>query len=316
MSCDYPLRAWRSADPEHWSKGKHRLVFRKDQGFPNTEMLIPCGQCAGCRLDRARAWAIRCLHEASLHNKNCFITLTYNDENYPENGSLQKDHIVKFLKKLRKKISPTLIRFFQCGEYGEVCKNCGKSQVYCRCGEWLPSLGRPHHHCLIFGFDFPDKLLHRTGANPLYTSQTLSKLWTYGFHSIGELTFDSACYTARYILKKVTGDPSKDHYGDRLPEFITMSRNPGLGKGWLDLYHSDVYNHDRCVVSSSFIARPPKYYDAKYSALHSAHFSDIKNRRKIKAIEANANISDEDKEVRAEIRRIKMNKLPRSYEDG
>lgn len=315
MSCDFPLRAWRSADPDDWSKGKHKLVFRKDLGFPNTEMLIACGQCAGCRLDRARSWAIRCLHEASLHSSNCFLTLTYDNDHYPTDGSLQKDDIQLFLKRFRKKIAPTQIRFFQCGEYGEVCKKCGKSQVYCRCGEWSPSLGRPHHHILVFGYDFPDKLLHRSGSNPLYTSAILGKLWTYGYHSIGNITFDSACYTARYILKKITGDKAQDHYNGKLPEFITMSRRPGLGKGWLDIYYADIYNHDKCVVSDSFVARPPKYYDAQYSANHADHFSAIKNSRKIKAIEQNLQLTDEDKEARREIRRIKMSKLSRSYED-
>lgn len=315
MSCDYPLRAWRSADPADFKSGKWKIVFRKDLGFPNTEMTIACGQCAGCRLDRARAWAIRCMHESQLHRSNCFLTLTYNDDNLPEGNTLNPEDMVLFLKRLRKKISPTKIRYFQCGEYGETCKNCGKSEIYCRCGNWLPGLGRPHHHMLLFGYDFSDKLLHRTGANPLYSSATLDKLWGKGFCSIGALTFDSACYTARYILKKITGDSAEDHYGGRKPEYITMSRNPGLGKGWLDLFESDIYNHDKCVVSSDFIARPPKYYDTIYQSLHPDSFRDIKDRRKTKAILVNQSTTDEDRENRRLVRAAKTKKLTRAYED-
>jgi hypothetical protein len=49
---------------------------------------IPCGRCIGCRLEYSRQWAMRCHHEASLHTFNSFITLTYDPENLPQDGSL------------------------------------------------------------------------------------------------------------------------------------------------------------------------------------------------------------------------------------
>ena len=63
---------------------------------------IPCGQSIGCRLERCRQWAVRCMHEASLYSSNCFLTLTYRPEDLPECASLVPDDLTKFIKRLRK----------------------------------------------------------------------------------------------------------------------------------------------------------------------------------------------------------------------
>ena len=300
MSCDFPLTAWRSKDVDSWRNGKAPMVFREDLGYPNTKMDLPCGQCAGCRLDRARSWAIRCIHEASLHRENCFLTLTYDNEHLPENQSLRPDDIVLFLKRLRKLLSPKKIRFLQCGEYGD-------------------EGARPHHHMLLFGHDFPDKLLLRHGDNPLYASQTLTTLWGQGFCSIGALTFDSACYTARYILKKITGDKAGEHYNGRVPEYITMSRRPGIAADWFNRFAiGDIYAHDKCVVRAGFLARPPKYYDRLYEAVDPNHYALIKRQRAKKAAETAAQYqgleADDRRAVLKQIREIKYAKIQRKYE--
>lgn len=316
VSCDHPLTAWKSADPDDWKNGKVKMVFRKDLGFPNTEMQLPCGQCAGCRLDRARGWAIRCVHEASMHAQNCFLTLTYRDSELPLGATLQPKDMQDFLKRLRKHLEPVKVRFFQCGEYGETCKNCGKSEMFCSCGHWSPGLGRPHHHCLLFGYTFPDMLLIRsTGENKLYNSATLDRLWGHGFCSIGDLTFDSACYVSRYVLKKITGDPAEAHYGDRKPEYVTMSRRPGIGREWYSKFASDLYNHDRCVVRDGFLARPPKYYDKLFELDEPHVFRDLKAARKERAIAQASEHTDDRRATKAEIRRLKQQKIPRTYEE-
>ena len=70
MPCYNPLLAYRE-------NGK--IIFNKP--FPFAKGFnLPCGQCIGCKLSYARQWAIRCLHEAQMHESNCFITLTFNDE--------------------------------------------------------------------------------------------------------------------------------------------------------------------------------------------------------------------------------------------
>lgn len=79
MLCYSPLVAWRG---ERLPSGKRSVVFKKSdavQSLSAFEIKLPCGQCIGCRLERSRQWAMRCVHEASLYEKNCFITLTYDD---------------------------------------------------------------------------------------------------------------------------------------------------------------------------------------------------------------------------------------------
>ena len=116
MACYTPLKGYRST--ELTKNGKRKIVFNRNHGFADLPVTVPCGQCIGCRLERSRQWAIRCTHEASLWEKNCFITLTYNDENLPKDGSLDVTHFQKFMKRLRKKHGAG-IRFYHCGEYGD-----------------------------------------------------------------------------------------------------------------------------------------------------------------------------------------------------
>ena len=128
MACFKPLKGYRSPS------GK--ITFdRKNSTGQLAE--APCGQCLGCRLDYAQEWAIRCMHEAEMQDNNSFITLTYDDQNLPRHGSLDKTHFQKFMKRMREHLSPLKIRFYHCGEYGE-------------------KYTRPHYHSLIFGYDFPD----------------------------------------------------------------------------------------------------------------------------------------------------------------
>jgi len=103
-------------------------------------------------------------------------------------------------------------------------------------------------------------------GNKVYTSGILSQLWPQGFSVIGDVTFESAAYVARYVMKKVTGPKAKDFYGVRLPEYTTMSRGSkklgtgGIGKGWYDKFKDEVYPLDRVVVRGHN-TRPPRFYD-------------------------------------------------------
>lgn len=204
-------------------------------------MTVPCGQCIGCRLERSRQWALRCVHEASLHEHNCFITLTYNDEHLPFNRTLVKSDFQLFMKRLRKSLGFP-IRFFHCGEYGETTH-------------------RPHYHAIIFGWEPDDKVLFNVvNGVRVFTSEKLEKIWGNGFITVGDVTFESAAYVARYVLKKITGDKAAAHYNGRLPEYVTMSRRPGIAFDWFQKYWSDVYPHDY-VVARGYKCKPPRYYD-------------------------------------------------------
>ncbi len=207
---------------------------------------LACGQCQGCRLERSRQWAIRCVHEAQMHKQNCFITLTYDPDHVPKDGSLHLEDWQRFAKRLRRKAGP--FRFFHCGEYGEVNL-------------------RPHYHACIFGLDFvADRGLWKDdGRNPLFRSPLLDSTWGLGFATVGALTFKSAAYVARYIMKKATGPLAVEKYGDRRPEYVTMSRRPGIGSKWFEKFRGDVYPSDE-VIHEGKRFRPPRFYDGLLGA--------------------------------------------------
>lgn len=266
MPCYNPLHGWKARSPS--DNGGRAIVFNPKKGFIDMPMTVPCGQCIGCRLERSRQWAMRCVHEAQLHDDNCFITLTYNDEHLPKNKSLVKDDFQKFMKRFRKHIAPQKARFFHCGEYGTLNK-------------------RPHYHAIIFGFDFPDRVLFSTRGNVrVYTSEILAKLWGKGFVTVGDVTFESAAYVARYILKKVTGRPAADYYNGRLPEYVTMSRRPGVAAGWFYRFWSDIWPVDGTgdyVIMRGKKLRPPKFYDEKLRAELPDYMTVVKRARKVMA---------------------------------
>jgi hypothetical protein len=215
---------------------------------------------------------MRCLHEASLYDRNAFITLTYDDSNLPQGGSLSYQDFQKFMKRLRKRVG-SKVRFYAGGEYG------------------TQGTMRPHFHACLFGYDFPDKVFYKkTGSGEkIYTSKLLESLWPYGLSSVGDVTFESAAYIARYCVQKVTGDAAKAHYQvitddgeviDRTPEFNRMSLKPGIGARWLEKYSTDVYPRDYVVIRGVKV-KPPKYYDTLFEREDPGEFSEIVARREL-----------------------------------
>ena len=86
MPCYTPITGY--ASRALTKNGKRQIVFSPQKGFVDLPMTIPCGQCIGCRLEKARQWAIRCVHESKMWEHNSFVTLTYNDFNLPIDGSI------------------------------------------------------------------------------------------------------------------------------------------------------------------------------------------------------------------------------------
>lgn len=245
------------------------------------------------------------MHEAQLYERNVFITLTYDNENLPENRSLDLTHFQKFMKRLRKKFGAN-IRFYHCGEYGD-------------------RYGRPHYHACIFNLDFPDKTIIRITpqGHKLYASKTLDDLWGFGLTRIGDVTFESAAYCARYIMKKITGDPAKEHYEyvsedgeifNRVPEYTTMSRRPGIGAAWLDKYYRDVYPSDEVIINGKRY-RPPKAYDARFEIIDPDMLVRVKHGREVAGFRHRANNTPDRLKVREAVQRRKLERLKRNGVD-
>lgn len=279
------------------------MVITPYFGPSDVRYTIPCGKCVGCRVDRSREWSTRCVHEASLHNANSFITLTFSDENLPDDYSVHVRDMQLFMKRVRK-VCGSGIRFFACGEYGDANR-------------------RPHYHAILFGTDFSmDRYLWRQNYRGefLWRSPTLEKLWPFGYSEIGTVTASSASYCARYIFKKVTGEMAESHYkfihplhGHEVvqnPEFVTMSRRPGLGSEWFDRFRCDVYPSGFVTVEGK--KRPvPRFYRNKLDETEKEVL-----RKKTDALnatpEAKANAMPKRLAVRGEVLEHKLKSLKRS----
>lgn len=160
--------------------------FRK-HGFE-----FPCGQCTVCRLRSQRTWIARVLLEQALHRDSCFLTLTYDDEHYPLDGSVSKRHIQLFLKKLRLHFPPESIRYVAVGEYG--------------LKTW-----RAHYHLALFGTS---------------NSQLIQRTWGNGHILVRGLGVESAAYIVSYLLKRRNNE---ERCEGRAPEFKLQSLRPAIG---------------------------------------------------------------------------------------
>jgi len=227
---------------------------------PNRVVTVPCGQCIGCRFDQARSWAIRCVHEAQFHKKNSFLTLTYDDEHLPEDGGLDVRHWKNFAKQVRNKIGK--FRYYHCGEYG---------------GDTM----RAHYHACIFGLDFCEdrEICEMSDSGfPVYTSKSLSACWPHGYAWIGEFTFDTASYVARYCMKKLTGERAIE-YGGIKPDYSTMSTRPGgLGYLWYRKYGEQAHYMDSINLNAAEMPMP-RYYDRLLEKDHPEVLERLKEAR-------------------------------------
>lgn len=247
MPCFHPVQAWKPLP----GSSRKKLFFRQAPGSGEA-ISVPCGQCIGCRMSKAQEWQTRLHHEAMQHETSSFLTLTYSDEYLPPGGTLCVRDLQLFMKRLRKAVAPHRLRFFACGEYGD-------------------RTFRPHYHVILFGYDFPDRLLmgKSPAGFPLFVSPLLSSAWSMGKADIGAFSRDSAGYVARYCLKKVNGERAEQHYRrvdpatgevyQLRPEFITMSSRPGIGAEWFRQFACDAFPSDFVVIDGE--RRPvPRYY--------------------------------------------------------
>lgn len=313
MLCKYPLyRIPASAKilfPEHLARElrheKNGAYFlRADKanalGFLGPEFSglvqeIGCGRCVVCRINRARSWAVRCMMEAEFSPMCYFVTLTYDDEHLPVQTCLvdwrsgvaadlpvlKKSDLQGFMKRLRSALKyrgyTGDVRFFACGEYGSVFRT------------W-----RPHFHVLLYGMPDLDVLgdltpsdVHTSPDSKHFFSDLIGSCWKLGRHDVGEVTWESTSYVARYCLKKtgkILGDdppsPERDpelrllcdtrsdarqkwmyDAVDRLlkqyeaskpymrpAEFLLMSRRPGIGAAYFDAHRQQFDVLDGFVV--------------------------------------------------------------------
>lgn len=252
---------------------------------------IPCGHCYACQLRYSSDWAIRIMTEAKKYEHNYFVTLTYDELNLPipesatyenrtfENpgdwtGTLLPEDMTKFLNSLRKRLE----------------RQRHKGMKYYYCGEYCPSSGRPHYHIILLNCplkltEFYSFIQDPTTKKLHWKSKELESLWKKGFIDVSEVNFSSAAYVARYCMKKLSKEVDKTSYFEqgKLPEFVRMSRRPGIGAEYFRENLEKIYETDSILMKNFHGElvhyKPPKAWDRKMKELYPEEWEKIKSSR-------------------------------------
>ena len=288
MPCYHPLEA--VILPGRTAKGKRNIKILSGQHasevYPSWQRLqLPCGQCIGCRLEYSRQWANRCMLELPYHRESWFLTLTYDDDHVPQTWYVYNDDgeaspaltlaprdLELFWKRLRKAHSDDHIRYYACGEYGS-------------------TTFRPHYHAVVFGLSLDDLRPYKRSPQgyDYFISDSLAKCWGCGFVVVGAVTWETCAYTARYVMKKAKGLDKQAYENLNLePEFVRMSRKPGIGYQYY-VDHPDLYDHQYINLATDVGGlkfRPPRYYDKLFDVDHPGEMEQAKAVRRRLAVAA------------------------------
>lgn len=193
MSCLRPL----SIRNPLWLKG----------GKCDEWMIVPCGKCPGCLIDKRNEWTSRIECEVHSNLFTYFFTLTYDEIHEPwvfdeTSGcsfpSVSKRDVQLFLKRLRKRFDSVFgyrFRYVLVSEYG-------------------PKSYRPHYHGLLFT-DFGD--CRRV-------EDAIARCWRKGRIDASLYTGGASAYCSKYLFKR-----QPDGISAFTPSFLLSSRRPPIG---------------------------------------------------------------------------------------
>ena len=307
MSCYKPLiRLYNPDDREQsgrvyslarFSQLSGKQLKYEDLMYNPKIMLIPCGQCIGCRIRQREDWTTRIELEARDYPKEevWFITLTYDDDHVPgmivKTGEIMRkvqytwkpgekrpssvqillyEDIQKFLKRLRKAYRSKL-RYFIAGEYGE-------------------QTARPHYHMILYGWKPTDlENLYKIHHNGYYSSKWLADLWGMGQIQIAQAVPETYRYVAGYVTKKmyeIDGKKANQYYelGQTKP-FACMSLKPGLGDHYYQEHKAEIWRQGYIQCANGKQAQIPRYYEKQMEAENPQRLWRIKQNRQKNAIE-------------------------------
>lgn len=258
---------------------------------------LPCGKCAGCRMDQAKAWATRITCESLEYppEANWFVTLTYANPSdmadLPRYGldklftadnamTLVPEHCTAFLKRLRDNHNRKVGRDYDPPMYFDAISNRERPLGirYFLAGEYGDRTLRPHYHLCMMNMPLDD--LRQIGKNelgmPLYNSDLLTDAWGFGHVVVAPMSHATTAYCARYCMKKANGrDPLFYEDLKIKPEYTVMSRRPGIGYNYIRENALDIYEHDQIVLPASSKDKPHKVTPPRYFDLHAKEIDPL-----------------------------------------
>lgn len=288
MRCTSPRRVGFKSD------GKHLAWSYKELSKDYDTFQLPCGKCLECRLEYARQWAVRCVHESLLHENNIFLTLTYDDEHIGD-GRLKYEHFQTFMKDLRDKVFREYLNETRgvgfWNQLSSVEKKCFRRDnkeelekigigVFVT-GEYGTRTKRAHWHACLFNYGPRDGVYKYTSdrGDKVWSSETLTEIWAKGSVEYGSVTLESAGYCARYAAKALAHGYDNEH------DFAPISKKSSkyaIGRRYLERFWTDIFNYGEVVLPSGERVAMPRYYEKwlkKYRPDDWIKYLDIKLKR-------------------------------------
>ena len=214
--------------------------------------MVPCGCCRACRINETTDWSVRALFELHDWKDASFVTLTYDDEHIPKNGSLRKEELQDFFDRFQHKVKyekGQKLRFFSCGEYGSHTHRC-------------------HYHAIIYGLN-PDPFDPKNNDRKLIQDSWKfcnSQMFEWNSHNynknaINFVTRETIQYVAGYVQKKLKSFDAELYKKLGIePPFRIMSR--GLGLNYAK-ENADVLRENGFTYYNGCKVRIPRYFRDK-----------------------------------------------------
>lgn len=321
---------------EEWTKGKWWVYYDRNprhSKYKTHKILatlgyfkffqVGCGKCEVCRVEKSKQWTVKGYCESKMWKNATFLTLTYNNENLPEDRKLCRAHMQGFWKKLRyhlykntkkaAKIDLTIERSnLQELEQNKLEEMFGRRKNkkpirMINCGEYGPKTKRPHYHAVVWNFKPADMRRFSKDRRGywLYTSAKINKIWGKGYVIIGNAETDTVAYVARYCTKKFnrTEEEQQRMKQKKQTEFIGASSLGFIGYYYWAKYKDKIKQAMGIFMKNKdhvMLAKIPNAMEKKWKEENPDEYDDYEQIKCIigqenwKKILANTNLTEEE----------------------
>ena len=115
-----------------------------------------------------------------------------------------------------------------------------------------------------------------------YHSDLIKEIWPYGNNLVADCSWETCAYVARYVVKKYKKENDIYHETNIQPEFVAMSRRPGIGLEWLNrnnVCYATFLNNYISTNNGSRKITSNRYFDSKIEQDNPELFEKMKKIR-------------------------------------